>query len=141
MDYSFTATFYRTALLLGIVSTEAVHRWAIDIIHTEAEPPPALVELASIPLNDLSGARHALWPLVVEPDPIAVLEAILALLHNDLASGQRNLVDTMTILRQMRSMVRMPPAMYAGLNAAFVAQAGASSEGPAIAEWLRQFAE
>jgi len=121
-------------------SPEVVHRWAEQVINDEPEPLPAFIEIASMPLADLSGLRHALWPLVVEPDPPAVLEAILGILAADLTLGHRTLGDTVTILRQMRSMVRMPPGLYAGLNAALVVQAGANTEGPAIAGWLRQFA-
>jgi hypothetical protein len=102
-------------------------------------PSPAFFEIASLPPTDLSGLRSAVWPLVLEPDPPDVLRAILGLVHADLASGRRQLADTLTVLRQMRSMLRLPPSLYADLNAALVEQADPSAERNAIARWLRQF--
>lgn len=57
----------------------------------------------------------------------------------DLATGRRGVRDTLTILRQMRSMLRLPPPMYAELNATLVAYA--DGRAAAIAEWLEQFAQ
>jgi hypothetical protein len=135
------ATYYRTALLLGLVRGEVVHRWAQDVIEREREPPHAFIDIMSVPPTDLSALRHALWPLVVEPDPPAVLEAMYALLRADLASGRRGLADTVTVLRQMRSMLRLPAAMYADLNAVLVAHSAAGSGTDTIAAWLQQFAK
>jgi hypothetical protein len=140
MDHPLEATYYRTALLLGIIPGHAVQRWAVHVIEHEPEPPSAFFEVALVPSGDLSGLRDALWPLVVEPDPPTVLEAILGLLHADLSSGRRGLNDTITILRQMRSMLRLPAGIYAALNAALVAHAAESAHRTAIAEWLQQFA-
>jgi hypothetical protein len=74
MDFSLEATYYRTALLLGLVRGEVVHRCAEQLIEREPEPSPALIEVVSVPTNDLSALRHALWPLVVEPAPLVVFE-------------------------------------------------------------------
>ena len=60
-----------------------------------------------MPRTDLSALRCASWPLVAEPEPREVLEALLGLLHADLSSGRRGLTDTPTALRQMRSMLRV----------------------------------
>jgi hypothetical protein len=138
-DYSLEATYYRTALLLGLIRGEAVHQWAEQVIEQDPEPPHAFFEVASAPPADLSALRDALWPLVAEPEPSVVLEAVLGLLHEDLASGRRAFTDTLTILRQMRSMLRLPPDMYASLNAALVASVTASTRGLPIVRWLEQF--
>ena len=45
----------------------------------------------------------------------------------------------MTVLRQMRSMLRLPPQIYADLNATFVAHAAEGATGAAIAGWLKSF--
>jgi hypothetical protein len=140
VDYSLEATYYRTALLLGLVRGEVVHRWVEQVIEHDPEPPPAFVEVASAPPEDLSALRDALWPLVAEPEPTPVLEAVLGLLHEDLASGRRGLKDTLTILRQMRSMLRLPADLYSGLNAALVASVTESAGGLPIVRWLQQFA-
>ena len=136
--YSLEATFYRTALLLGLVTGDCVHRWAEKAIEREAEPSPAFFELMSVPTSDLTGLRHALWPLVIDPDPPAVLEVIFGRLRADLAGDQRDLKDTLTIIRQMRSMLRLPPRVYAALNAMFVTYAE-NPQRVVIEEWLGQF--
>jgi len=137
--HSLQATFYRTALLLGLVGGDAVHRWAERVIQIERDPPKAFVEIVSVPIADLSGLRHALWPLVIEPDPAAVIEAILGLLYADLEGGPRSLDDTLTILRQMRSLLRLPSDIYADMNATLVTYA-TSQERRVVVEWLQRFA-
>jgi hypothetical protein len=119
--YAEEATYYRTALLLGLVSGDTVHEWAQKVIEQDPDPQQPFFEIVSIPADDLSGLRYALWPLVIEPEPPTVLEAILGLLHQDLATGARGYGDTVTIIRQMRSMLRLPQTMYAALNATLVA--------------------
>ena len=59
MDFSLEGTYYRTALLLGLVRGEVVHRWAEQAIEREPEPLPELIEVVSVPANDLSALRHA----------------------------------------------------------------------------------
>jgi len=139
MDYAVQATYYRTALLLGLVRGDAVHRWAEQVIEREAAPSHAVIEIASISTDDLSALRHALWPLVRDPEPPDVLHALLGRLYADLTSGRRGLADTLTVLRQMRSMLRLPPAIYADLNGALVAHAAESEPKQAIASWLCQY--
>jgi len=140
MDYSLEATYYRTALLLGLIRGEAVHRWAEQVIEKDPEPPVAFFEVVSALPADLSALRDALWPLVAKPEPAIVLEAVLRLVHEDLASGHRGYADTLTILRQMRGMLRLPSGLYASLNAALVASVTESTRGLSIVEWLQQFA-
>ena len=137
MTYSLEATYYRTALLLCLLQGEEVHRWAEGVIEREAIPPHELLDLVSISSTDLSALRHALWPLVVEPEPPAVLRAMLALLHGDLESGRRGVHDTVTVVRQMRSMLRLPAGLYDELNAVLVEQASIRT---ALPEWLQSFA-
>jgi hypothetical protein len=67
-----------------------------------------------------------------------VFEAVFGLMHADLATGRRCVTGTLTILRQMRSMLRLPPPMYAELNATLMVYA--DGRAAAIAEWLEQFA-
>jgi hypothetical protein len=141
MDYSLGATYYRTALLLGLVRGEVVQAWAEQAIEREPELPRELVEVVSVPPTDLSALRQALWPLVAEPEPREVLEAMLGLLHADLSSGRRGLSDTLTVLRQMRSMLRLPAPLYADLNSALVAYSASGGQAGVIVEWLAQFAQ
>ena len=84
MDFPLEATYYRVALLLGLVRGDVVHRWAEQAIDREPEPLPELIEIVSAPSTDLSALRHALWPVVIEPVPRVVFEALFGLLHADL---------------------------------------------------------
>jgi hypothetical protein len=138
--YAERATCYRTALLLGLIDGIAVHQWAHYVIEHDASPPAAFFELISIDPMDLSALRKALWPLVIEPDPPAVLRSLLGRLGHDLTAGHRGVTDTITVLRQMRSMLRLPPDIYAELNAALVAQVR-DGQDEAIVRWLQQFAD
>jgi len=140
-SYSFEATYYRTALLLGLIDGVVVHHWAKQVIERDRQPRPEFIDVVSVPPADITALRHALWPLVVDPEPEAVLEVLFGVLRADLASGRRSVTDTLTILRQMRSMLRLPRVIYAGLNAALVAYAAGPAGESAIADWLAQFAE
>jgi len=134
------ATYYRTALLLGLVQGEEVHRWAERIIEQEPTPPPELLDLVSIPATDLSALRHGLWALAIEPEPPEIVRAMFGLLHDDLGSGRRSADDAVTVLRQMRSMLRLPASIYADLNEALVSHGSARASGGTIGAWLEQFA-
>jgi hypothetical protein len=103
MSYRLEATYYRTALLLGLVQSEEVHRWAERIIEKDPTPPHELLDLV---------------------------------LHG----GRRSAEDTVTVLRQMRSMLRLPAPMYSDLNEALVAHGSAKATGGTIGAWLEQFA-
>jgi hypothetical protein len=116
-----------------------VQRWADRVIEHEPDPPPEMIEVASAAPTDLSGLRHALSPLAIEPEPSSVIEALLGVLYADLTSGHRRLADTLTVLRQMRSMLRLPPRLYADLNAALVAHAAEGETCVALATWLQHF--
>lgn len=138
-SYAIEATYYRTALLLGLIRGKVVHRWAERAIEQEAAPPQPLIDVVSASPDDLSGLRNALWPIVRDPEPREVLEAILGLLYADLKENRRGLADTLTIVRQMRSMLRLPADMYADLNATLVAHVAESEPRRAIITWLRRF--
>ena len=138
-EYSLDATYYRTALLLGLVRARTVQQWAEQVIARQAHPPAAFLEVASVSDHDLSALRRALWPLVEDPEPPTVVERLLALLSTDLAAGRRSLADTLTVLRQMRGMLRLPPQIYAELNATLVDHAAEGATRGAIAAWLKTF--
>jgi hypothetical protein len=117
-----------------------VLRWAEEVIEYDEAPPAAFFDLVSVPAADLSELRHALFPLVVEPPGEPALRAVLNLVRTDLIERRRNLEDTMTVLRQMRSMLTLPPVMYASLNDAFVAHAAETGASTALVGWLDRFA-
>ena len=118
---------------------DAVLRWADEIIATDPHPPAVFFDIVSVDPGDLSGMRHALWPLTIEPDPQEVLETIFGQLSADLEGGRRGLADTLTVVRQMRSMLKLPPALYADLNAALVAHVADEEAGASLSAWLGQF--
>jgi len=137
MNHAFKATYFRTALLLGLIRGDIVHEWAEQVIAGEEKPPAPFIDLIAVSVDDLSGMRHALWPLVVDPPPLDVLHAVLRLLHADLAEDRRSLEDTLTVVRQLRSMVKLPPPLYAELNDALVNHSAGTA---ALTEWLTRFA-
>ena len=137
-DHSRAATYYRTALLLGLIRGCEVHQWAEQVIAGEPKPAAAFVDLMSVPVDDLSEMRHALWPLVIDPPPSDVLDSILGLVQSQLAEGRRSVEDTVTVLRQIRSMIKMSRELYDALGAALIAHDGDPATG-SIGGWLRQF--
>jgi hypothetical protein len=106
------ATFYRAALLLGIVSGEDVIAWADAVIARDADAPSQLIDLSMIPSSDLSELRHALQPLTTDTESLAILRALFDRARNDLESGRRDATDTITVLRQARSFLKLPSDMY-----------------------------
>ncbi len=65
---------------------------------------------------------------------------VFAHIYEDLPTGRRALNDTLTILRQMRSMLRLPATVYAALNAMLVVYAQDKRQA-VVEEWLSYFPE
>jgi hypothetical protein len=147
-SYQSQATFYRAALLLGLVSGEHVVEWAARMLELDPAPPPELIDLALIPPTDLSALRSALQPLAAERESGSFVAALLDLARGDLQAGRRSMRDTVTVLRQIRGFLRVGPSLDAQLgtltNDHMLAEAGVTNEieqaGGRIGEWLSQFA-
>jgi hypothetical protein len=148
MDLRSHATFYRTALLLGLVPGEAVIRWASDVIAHEPAPPTELFDVVLARAGDLTALRLALQPLADAEESPGVVAAMLDLAGRDLARGVRTVGDTVTVLAQVRRFLP-PTAAHAERLDAFeddhmLAVAGVAGDaegvGAALAEWLRGFA-
>src|SRR5262245_17421036 len=145
--YREDATFYRTALLLGLVRGDAVIQWSDAVLACDADAPSAFVEIASTPHDDLSAMRHALYPLCDDRESPPVVARILAVVSRDLESGRRSFEDTTRILSQVRRFLKLEPAMDEALKALLVEvwQARNNLGGePATAEtrargWLRRY--
>jgi hypothetical protein len=105
------ATFYRAALLLGIVSGDDVIAWADGVIARDADASAQLIDLSMIPPSDLSELRHALQPLTAETESLAILRALFDRARSDLESGRRGAKDTITVLYQARSLLALPADM------------------------------
>jgi hypothetical protein len=103
------AAFYRTALLLGLLRGERVVQWADDEIARSTTPLLLFVELATTPPDDLTAMRQVLFGLSGESPSVAVIQAVLGLIGQHFASGGRSVTDTVTVLGQLRGMVRLPP--------------------------------
>lgn len=125
-------------MLLGLIRGDVVHEWAGRVIASEANPPSPFIDIVSVPTDDLSEMRHALWPLVTDPPPLEVLHAVLGLAYRQFANGQRSLEDTVTIARQLRSMVKLPKDLYDAINSALVAHGSLAPQAD-FGGWLRQF--
>jgi DNA-binding FadR family transcriptional regulator len=148
MTYTHQATFFRTALLLGLIPPDAVRLWADAAIESDPGPPHALIEVALAPA-ELTALRDALRPLADEPEPYDVVRRILGLIAADLAAGRRSAADTVRVLAQMRRMTALPEDLLEELDAIeddhMLAAAGVSDDLAAVQarmrQWLDQFLE
>jgi hypothetical protein len=105
------ATFFRAALLLGLIRGERVIAWADGVLAADDNAPSAFVEIATTPAPDLTLLRQRLLLVGSERESEAVVHALAGLVHRDLASGRRSIVDTMTVLKQLRAFVNVTPAL------------------------------
>lgn len=142
------ATYYHTALLLGLCEGREAVAWADVSIQTETDPHTALFDVSLTSPLDLSALRHAIAPLTVNPVPMPIVEEMLRLAADDLASGRRSVTDTVRVLAQMRRMLVLPAALGAQLatleNEHMLAGAGiglslAESEAQVVS-WLSPYA-
>lgn len=105
VDYAEQATFFRAALLLGLIRGERVVAWSDAVIASEPSPPAAFTDLATTPTDDLTTMRQRLLAIGREKESEDVVRALADLVHRDLASGRRTFGDTMTVLKQLRAFV------------------------------------
>jgi hypothetical protein len=105
------ATFFRAALLLGLIRGERVVAWADAVIAMEPSPPEAFTDLATTPPDDLTMLRQRLLAIGREKESEGVVRALAGLVHRDLASSRRTLGDTMTVLKQLRAFVAVGSAL------------------------------
>ena len=108
IDYSQEASFYRSALLLGLTTGDAVIAWADNIIANDAEAAEKFLDLSMIPSHDLSELRHALEPISAREDSVAMLRALFDIARRDLENGRRSAADTVTVVAQARSFLKLP---------------------------------
>jgi hypothetical protein len=141
------AAFYRAALLLGLTTGDAVIAWADRLIASDDEGAAALLDLTVIPPHDLSELRHALEPISARTDSPEMLRALFDTARANFAQGRRNANDTITVLSQARSFLKLPDAYSFAIqtlaNDHMLAVSGirgnvAEVEGR-VATWLAQF--
>jgi len=111
VNYAEQATFFRAALLLGLIRGDRVVAWADAALATDDSPTAALAEIATTPADDLTMLRQRLLVVGREKEPEAVVRALAGLVHRDLASGLRTIGDTMTVLKQLRAFVAVGPVL------------------------------
>src|SRR5204862_2525626 len=70
--WSEDASFYRTALLLGLIRGADVIRWADEVIHHEPSAPAGLFELSTTSPDDLTMLRLRLFEAGGDSDSAAV---------------------------------------------------------------------
>ncbi|HEX5217567.1 MAG TPA: hypothetical protein VFV98_19035 [Vicinamibacterales bacterium] len=113
------ATFYRAALLLGLVAGDEVVRWADAEISRVENPPAALCDVALTPTGDagdLSKLRAALHRLADKREPPAVVARLLRIVTDDFTAGRRSASDTIRILGQMRDNVAIDDELREALH-------------------------
>jgi hypothetical protein len=118
--YREEATFYRAALLLGLIRGDAVVKWSDAVLARESDAPPAFAEIASTPPDDLSAMRHALYPLCDDRESPSVVRKIFGRISQDLLSGRRTFDDTVTVLSQVRKFLKLEPATNEALKTLLV---------------------
>src|SRR5689334_9276812 len=111
MNHAEQATFFRAALLLGLIRGDRVVAWADTVIATESSPPEAFAEISTTPAEDLTLLRQRLLLVGSEKESETVVRALASLVHRDLASGRRTIGDTMTVLKQLRAFVAVGPLL------------------------------
>jgi hypothetical protein len=110
-DHREQATFYRAALLLGLIRGDRVIAWADGMLASDPEVPPPFAEIATTPSDDLTLLRQRLLLVGSEAESEAVVRALTGLVHRDLASGRRSMGDTMTVLKQLRAFIKVTPTL------------------------------
>ena len=143
--YREQATFYRAALLLGLLRGERVIAWADAAIADDPAAPAAFADIAITPPAEFTLLRQNLLLLASERESPDVVAGLIDLIHRDLASGRRSFGDTMTVLKQLRAFVAVGASMNEVLKtlAVDVAMNPPGSRERADAEervraWLRQ---
>lgn len=147
MPYRDQATFYRAALLLGLVTCETVVDWAEEIIAREASVPHELLEVLLVAPGDLTALRFALQPLADERESPDVMRSIFRIVLHDLNSGKRNVKDSVTILSQIRRNLAVSAAALDEIDTLeddfMLANAGVTGDVPGVErrihEWLGRF--
>ncbi len=118
--YREEATFYRAALLLGLIRGDAVVRWSDAVLTADPDAPAAFIEIAATPADDLSALRHALYPLCDDRESTAVIRRIIGLVWQDLADERRSFDDSMRVLSQTRRFLKLDAATDDRLKALLV---------------------
>jgi hypothetical protein len=146
VEYTEYATFYRAALLLGLIRGERVVAWADAVIAAELSPPEAFAEIATCAPDDLTRMRQLLLLIGREKESDAVVRALVAVVGRDLTVGRRTIGDTMTVLKQLRAFVAVSPAVNEQLKTLGVDVAMSPPATPARAQaedrvrtWLAEY--
>lgn len=140
------AAFHRASLLLGIESGADVVQWADTLIADHNEVPTQILELSMVPPHDLSELRHALQPIAADEDEL-LLRALFDRVRHDAVHGKRSLKDSVTVLSQARSFLKLPLDYFTNIDTLqddhMLAVAGigrvTSDVEKQTLEWLSQF--
>lgn len=147
-DYTQQAAFHRAALLLGLTTGKHVLEWADAVIMSDSDAPGGFVQLSLVPADDLSELRHELFPLAARVESPLIIPALFDRVRGDLEVGKRNVKDSLTVLEQARSLMKVPAPLSDELVALFNAHMLATAhvtgdifeiEGR-VRVWLEQFA-
>jgi hypothetical protein len=107
-SYQLAATYYRATVLLGIATGEEVIRWADGIIERDPAPPAAIYDVSLTPAADLNALRDALKPLALEPEPLAVVRALLDRIWHDVLAGRRDVDAAVALIYRASNRLAIP---------------------------------
>ena len=141
MSHVDAAAFYRAALLLGLIRGPEVIAWADGVLAKDASAPAAFAEIATTDPDELTVLRHHLFDVSGEGQSPDVVRRLLRLVHEDLSSGRRSFIDTMTVLRQLRGFLKLDRDLNEHLKALAV-DVGLGRDGAEarVRAWLQSFA-
>jgi len=145
--YAEQASFYRAALLLGLIRGDRAIAWADEVLAGDSSAPAAFAELATTEPDDLTAMRERLFEIGGGKESATVVLRLLGLVQTDLASGRRSFADTMTILKQLRAFVAVGPDLNEQVKSLGVGVAIAKPDSPeraaaeqCVRDWLLQYA-
>jgi hypothetical protein len=142
------ATYYRAALLLGVVRGEAVVAWAESVIENRPTPPIAVIEAAMTPPGDLTALRLALQPVAAPTESPEILSALFDRVRIDLLDEARDIRDSIRVLGQVRRHLTVTPHLSADIDTIeddfMLATAGVTGDVAEVSAraqaWLDRFA-
>jgi hypothetical protein len=105
------ASFFRTALLLGLLPGSCAVEWADSVIAGTTSVPHAFLDLATTRPDDITALRYALLEIGTEEVAEDVLRAILGLVLRDIESGKRSMHDSVMVLSQFRRFTKLSSAV------------------------------
>jgi hypothetical protein len=137
------ASLYRSGLLLGIIPGGTVVSWADGLLEQHGSQEHVLIDISETSAWDISRLRELLLELCSETVTMQTVGLLLGIIRDDAHSGKRSIDDILTILTQMRRMIKIDFEIAETIKQFEILQESGTAGNTAIAEqvlqWLRQW--